>query len=49
MVGQVNYLDQVQNAIFGLVIVFFLVVEPQGLVGAWRRVKTYFRAWPFSY
>ncbi|MFD4193865.1 MULTISPECIES: branched-chain amino acid ABC transporter permease [Amycolatopsis] len=37
------------QAIFGLLIVLFLVLEPRGLAGIWLRVKTYFKAWPFSY
>jgi branched-chain amino acid transport system permease protein len=35
--------------IFGVLIVVFLVGEPLGLAGIWRRIKVYFRAWPFSY
>jgi branched-chain amino acid transport system permease protein len=37
------------QAIFGLLIVLFLVFEPLGLAAVWLRVKAYFRAWPFSY
>lgn len=37
------------QAIFGLLIVVFLVVEPRGLAGIWLRIKAYFKAWPFSY
>ncbi|OXM74324.1 MULTISPECIES: branched-chain amino acid ABC transporter permease [Amycolatopsis] len=37
------------QAIFGLLIVLFLVLEPRGLAGIWLRIKTYFKAWPFSY
>ncbi|SFP81777.1 branched-chain amino acid transport system permease protein [Amycolatopsis arida] len=37
------------QAIFGLLIVLFLVLEPRGLAGIWLRVKNYFKAWPFSY
>ena len=35
--------------IFGLLIVVFLVVEPTGLAGIWARARLYFRTWPFSY
>ena len=38
-----------QQAIFGLVIVLFLVFEPEGLAKIWRNIKDYFRLWPFSY
>ena len=35
--------------IFGLLIVVFLVAEPTGLAGLWARLRLYFRTWPFSY
>ena len=35
--------------IFGMLIVGFLVAEPQGLAGIWARLRLYFRTWPFSY
>jgi branched-chain amino acid transport system permease protein len=35
--------------IFGGLIIFFLVVEPEGLARLWRHVRNYFRVWPFSY
>jgi branched-chain amino acid transport system permease protein len=37
------------QALFGLLIVGFLLWEPMGLVELWRRLKRYFAAWPFSY
>jgi branched-chain amino acid transport system permease protein len=37
------------QALFGLLIIGFLVLEPRGLAALWLRVKAYFRAWPFSY
>ena len=30
-------------------IIFFLVVEPEGLNRLWRNIRNYFRVWPFSY
>ena len=42
MVFAVNY------AAFGLVMILFLVFEPQGLVGIWRRVQNWFLLWPFK-
>ena len=35
--------------IFGGLIIFFLVVEPEGLNRLWRNIRNYFRTWPFSY
>ena len=37
------------QAIFGLLIVLFLMFEPRGLAAMWLRLKAYFKAWPFSY
>ena len=36
-------------AIFGGLIIFFLVMEPEGLNRLWRNIRNYFRMWPFSY
>lgn len=36
-------------AVFGLIIVGFLMFEPQGLADRWRVIKTYFNTWPFRY
>ena len=37
------------QAIFGLLIVLFLIFEPRGIAAVWLRTKAYFRSWPFSY
>jgi branched-chain amino acid transport system permease protein len=37
------------QAVFGLLIVAFLVFEPRGLAAIWLRTKAYFKSWPFSY
>lgn len=37
------------QALFGLLIVAFLVFEPRGLAAVWLRVRIYFQSWPFSY
>ena len=42
-------LPSVQQGVFGVVIILFLVLEPQGLAKLWRNVKDYFHVWPFSY
>lgn len=42
LVFAVNY------STFGLVMILFLVFEPQGLVGIWRRVQAWFLLWPFK-
>jgi branched-chain amino acid transport system permease protein len=44
-----SYLFPLQTVVFGLLIVLFLVLEPHGLAEMWRRLKDYFRLWPFEY
>jgi branched-chain amino acid transport system permease protein len=39
----------VNYAAFGVVMILFLMLEPLGLVGIWRRMQTYFLLWPFRY
>ena len=40
---------QLNQIIFGVLIVVFLVAEPLGLAAVWFRIKAYFKSWPFSY
>src|SRR3989441_12257307 len=35
--------------VFGITIVLFLIFEPDGLAARWRRIRNYFRLYPFSY
>ena len=35
--------------VFGITIVLFLIFEPDGLADLWRRVRNWFRLYPFSY
>jgi branched-chain amino acid transport system permease protein len=42
-----NLVFAVNYAAFGLVMVAFLLFEPEGLVGIWRRVRDWFLLWPF--
>ncbi len=44
-----SQLPAVQNAVFGLVIILFLIFEPRGLDRIWQRTKDYVRLWPFRY
>jgi branched-chain amino acid transport system permease protein len=39
----------IKAGVFGLVIVLFLVFEPDGLAARWRLVKAYWKLYPFSY
>lgn len=45
----VNKLPAIENLVFGLVIVLFLLLEPRGLDRIWQRMKDYIRFWPFRY
>ena len=36
-------------ALYGLLIVIFLIFEPLGLYGIWLRFRNYWKRWPFSY
>ena len=42
LVFAVNY------AAFGVVMILFLIFEPLGLVGIWRRVQNWLLLWPFK-
>jgi branched-chain amino acid transport system permease protein len=44
-----NLIPNLRLVIFGALIIFFLIVEPDGLARLWRNVRNYFRVWPFSY
>lgn len=44
-----SYLFPLQQVVFGVLIVSFLVFEPHGLAEIWRRIKDYFRLWPFEH
>ena len=42
-------LPAIENAVFGVVIIAFLLLEPRGLDRIWQRMKDYIRFWPFRY
>ncbi|HEV8641287.1 MAG TPA: branched-chain amino acid ABC transporter permease [Methylomirabilota bacterium] len=44
-----NTIPNLRLILFGALIVFFLVVEPEGLNRLWRNIRNYFRVWPFAY
>jgi branched-chain amino acid transport system permease protein len=44
-----SIVTQVQLMMFGGLIMFFLVVEPDGLNKLWNNIKDYFKVWPFPY
>jgi len=44
-----NLIPNLRLILFGLLIIVFLVVEPEGLNRLWRNIRNYFRVWPFAY
>ena len=44
-----NIIPNLRLIMFGALIIFFLVVEPEGLNRLWRNIRNYFRLWPFAY
>jgi len=44
-----NLIPNLRLILFGALIIFFLIVEPEGLNRLWRNVRSYFRVWPFAY
>ena len=45
----VTWFVSIREIVFGFVIVFFLIFEPDGLAARWRTIKAYWKLWPFSY
>jgi branched-chain amino acid transport system permease protein len=44
-----NTIPNLRLILFGVLIIVFLVVEPEGLNRLWRNIRNYFRVWPFAY
>ena len=45
--GIAGLLLPMQQVVFGLLIIGFLIFEPHGLAAIWGRVRRYFHLWPF--
>jgi len=45
----VTWFVSLREIVFGVVIIFFLIFEPDGLAARWRTIKAYWKLWPFSY
>jgi len=37
------------KTVIGLIIIAFLIFEPDGLAHRWRQIKTYWKLYPFSH
>jgi branched-chain amino acid transport system permease protein len=44
-----NLIPNLRLMLFGVLIIVFLIVEPEGLNRLWRNIRSYFRVWPFAY
>jgi branched-chain amino acid transport system permease protein len=42
-------LAPLKGGVFGLVVILFLVFEPDGMAARWNHVKAYWKLYPFSY
>jgi branched-chain amino acid transport system permease protein len=42
-------LGPLKEFVFGGLIILFIIVEPEGLVGMWIRIRDYFKIWPLPY
>lgn len=38
-----------KTVIYGMTIILFLIIEPEGLNGIWQRIKVYWKTWPYTY
>jgi branched-chain amino acid transport system permease protein len=38
-----------REGVFGIVVIVFLIFEPEGLAKVWVRTKNFFKLWPYSY
>ena len=47
--GISTYFLAMKSGIFGLVLMLFLIFEPEGLVRRWKLVKAYWKLYPFAY
>jgi len=42
-------LSAYKGLLFGITIILFLIFEPDGLAERWRKIRVYWKLWPFSY
>ena len=45
----ITWFVSIREVVFGLVIILFLIFEPDGLAARWRTIRAYWKLWPFSY
>ena len=45
----IGLLAPLKSGVFGLVVILFLIFEPDGMAARWHHVKAYWKLYPFSY
>jgi branched-chain amino acid transport system permease protein len=43
------FIMSIKDGVFGLIIILFLIFEPDGMAHRWRLIKAYWKLYPFSY
>jgi branched-chain amino acid transport system permease protein len=41
--------SSLREMVFGLIVIVFLIFEPDGLAARWHTIRSYWKLWPFSY
>ncbi|NOY87740.1 MAG: branched-chain amino acid ABC transporter permease [Deltaproteobacteria bacterium] len=41
--------NSLRDGVFGVIIILFLIFEPDGLAARWHTIRNYWKLWPFSY
>jgi len=44
-----QHVGAIQHGVFGLVLILFLIFEPEGLAHRWRLIKAYWKLYPFAH
>ena len=44
-----TYVYEIRGITYGIVIIAFLRLKPEGLIGLWRDVRKYWSNWPLAY
>jgi len=47
--NHITWFVSIKEIVFGVVIIWFLIFEPDGLAARWRTIRAYWKLWPFSY
>jgi branched-chain amino acid transport system permease protein len=47
--GMMTIVAPLKTGVFGLVVILFLIFEPDGMAARWHHIKSYWKLYPFSY